>query len=247
MDVNDPSDLGDEDDCIRGVISESDEDIIPPTDYQYQGKRKANSPISQFRSGKISNASGGRISVESNSDNVTKINKNNYSFHGFSTSAHENNGNIILIKPQTDDINVNIKNFFKNDISLAVNLDKTIFGKIGIKNVRKNLNRDILIIELRNAVNKENLSEILNLSQIGTWKVDCRLPQNRQISCGVIGPIDQDTCLDELYQYLRKTNPDVISLKRLFKGKVREKNPSQCIKITFNNESLPDYVYVGYQ
>ena len=211
------------------------------------GKRKAVSPISSSKSAKAIFKPTGKEFQTGNTVSTMKLNKND-PFHGFESSRiPEESGNIIIVKPLLDNINSDIRNFFKNDISLAKNLDKTIFGKIGIKNVRKNLNKEMLIIELKTNVDKKSLCEIINLDEIGSWKVDCRLPQNRQLSHGVIGPIDLETPLDDLQIYLKQSNPNIIAIKRRFKGKLKEKNLSQCIKISFNLPTLPEYIYIGYQ
>lgn len=219
-------------------LSDSEEEVIPPTDKVNYGKRKANSPISELKTAK-------RHPNMENSKPVSSRGKK--FFPGFDTNNENNFGNIVLMKPQTDERNLNVGNFFKNDIKLAVELNKSIFGQFGIENVRKNLAKDILIIELKKPIDQSMLNNIVNLEQIGTWLVDCRLPQNKQMSFGVIGPIDIETSADDLHVYLKSRYTNIIKVQRLFKGKAKERSPAQCVKITFEAATIPEYVYVGYQ
>ena len=246
MEIDDPDEVAG--DHSKSYVGESDEEIIAPSGTQTSGvgKRKALSPICSSKSAKAIFRPTNKEFSSANTIN-TEVSNQNDPFHGFEYSNTEESGNIIVVKPQPDSNNLNIRNFFKNDISLASNLDKTISAKIGIKNVRKNLNKEMLIIELKTNIDKKSLIEIMNLDKIGSWKVDCRLPENRQLTHGVIGPIDLETPLDDLQAYLKQKNHDIIGIKRLFKGKLKERNLSQCIKISFNLATLPEYIYIGYQ
>ena len=77
------------------------------------------------------------------------------------------------------------------------NLQNSVIGPFGIKNVRKNMSRQILIVELENPV-QEKIQEILNLKVLGEFPVTCRLPLNKTVSYGVIGLLGLDTAMNEL-------------------------------------------------
>ena len=170
-------------------------------------------------------------------------------FHGFSSTQTPNSGNIILVKPVSDsqNLNNNTSVFFNNDIQLAKNLDNSILGNIGIDNVRKNVDKDILVVYLKKNVNGDLLNEILTIDHIGNWKVDCRLPQHQKLSFGVIGPVELDTDLVELLEYLKENDPKIMKIQRLFKGKRQERTLSKCIKICYDSPNLPEHIKVGYQ
>ena len=80
---------------------------------------------------------------------------------------------------------------------------------------------------------------------LGDIPVTCRLPLNKTVSYGVIGPIGLDTAMDELKHELLSQNLDFSSLERINKGK--DKTPTLFIKIAFNLDSLPDFLKIGYQ
>ena len=155
--------------------------------------------------------------------------------------SDDTNSHVIIIEPQSKE---QLKSFFNNDLRLAKNLQNSIIGTLGIKNVRKNMSRQILIVELENPV-QEKIQEILDLKGLGEFPVTCRLPLNKTVSYGVIGPIGLDTSMDELKHEILSQKLEFTSLERIYKGK--DKTPTLFIKIAFNLESLPEFLKIGYQ
>ena len=149
----------------------------------------------------------------------------------------------ILIDLKRTDININ--KFFNNEIQLAKNLEQSDFGKAGIVSVSKNYNKKLLILKVKESTNT-TLSKLLNVSQIGGWRVTCRLPQAQQMIYGVIGPVGSETADDEIELYLKDRYSNVNGAKRLIKGN-KVKSPTLCIQIAFTSTELLEYVCIGYQ
>ena len=157
----------------------------------------------------------------------------------------ETSSELILIKPFTSNVNPNTNKFFKDDKNLAKILDDSILGKLGIDFVRKNLDKDILIVYLKNQIEGKDLEEVLGLDKLGSWNVETRLPQNRTISFGVM-PLELDISVEEMETYLRESNEHILKLQRLYKGRGKEKTLAKCVKVTFNLPECPSHLKVGY-
>ena len=226
-------------DCEMDLSLTSDEIIPPtPTDHQPNSKR-SRSPDN-----------------ESDTQRIQKINKiwpnlptlahnQSQDFPGFLTDQSGSSSDIILIKPLTSTEYPNLSSFFKNDIKLAKFLDDTVLGRLGIVNIKKNLDKDILVVFLKNQIEGQDLEEVLNLEKIGSWNVDCRLPQNRTISYGVI-PLELEASVEEMETYLKESNQHVLKLQRLLKGRGKNKTLAKCVKVTFNSPECPSHIYIGY-
>ena len=89
------------------------------------------------------------------------------------------------------------------------------------------------------------LAELLSTSQIGSWKVKCRLPLNHTVSAGVIGPFGDETLEEELTQELQLAGYDGATAVRIYKGK--DKVKTAMFKVLFTSQHLPTYLYLGYQ
>ena len=102
----------------------------------------------------------------------------------------------------------------------------------------------MLIIKIEK-VSQDELTEILKTNSIGEWQVKCRLPSSLQNIRGVIGPIGLESDLDEVKETLKVKTDTIIDIKRVYKGK--EKNPTLNVRITFQSQDLPEYVYLFHQ
>ena len=81
-------------------------------------------------------------------------------------------------------------------------LQKSDLNSLGIKKVRKNISRKILIIE----VDKSDIadtSKLLNITKLGNYSVKCRLPVDHTKCQGVIGPVSLDTDMVDLEQAIK--------------------------------------------
>jgi hypothetical protein len=162
------------------------------------------------------------------------------------TTINPANSTILLVEPIEDHRKPIV--FFSNEIKLARSLEPSEFGKAGIVTVRKNLSRLILIIEVEGTSDRV-IAGLLDVKDIGDWKVQCRLPQTHQSTLGVIGPIGTETTEEDIKTEIMLKNPHlkITSVKRLLKGRGQAKTTSLCIQVTFQGTILPDHVLLGYQ
>ena len=151
-----------------------------------------------------------------------------------------NENKLFLIEPTGDEQTQ--KNFMNNDLAIAKALKNTIFENIGIKDIRKNIMRKILIIELQKNVDNTQLEEILDIKTLGSFDINCRLPQSKSITYGVIGPISLDANLDEIHENIQEQHENAHKTERIVKGKA--KIPTLFIKITFHQNNLPEVIYL---
>lgn len=149
---------------------------------------------------------------------------------------------VILVEPVADLHPVS--RFFSNSLQLSKTLAKSPFGVSGIERIHKNLNRGLLVITLQSPL-RSPLSELLSVTQLGSWKVRCRLPQNRSLTVGVIGPVGEDTTDEEITSALVASGHVGAVASRILKGK--DKHQTSTVKITFTASSLPSHVYLGYE
>ena len=99
-----------------------------------------------------------------------------------------------------------------------------------------------MVISLR--VN-DQFQNLLKITELGTFKVECRIPRDRQMIRGVIGPIGLDTPLSEIKKELGNSFPNLIDVDRLNKGK--EKQPTLSIRLTFKGDILPNNIILWSQ
>ena len=123
-------------------------------------------------------------------------------FPALSAEVHEeiipaNPGNplVVIIEPVPDERP--ITKFLANYLALSKALATSYFGTIGVKGVQKNVGKNLLIVTM-DMQDSKCLAELLSTSQIGSWKVKCRLPLNHTVSAGVIGPFGDETLEEEL-------------------------------------------------
>ncbi|KAF2343564.1 hypothetical protein FHG87_025680 [Trinorchestia longiramus] len=88
-------------------------------------------------------------------------------------------------------------------------------------------------------------SELLKITEIGPWKIKCRLPANQSTSLGIIGPFGEDTSNEDLTEALKEAGFNGAVAEQIFKGK--EKIKTSMFKVIFYSKSLPSYVRIGYQ
>ncbi|KAF2368267.1 hypothetical protein FHG87_000976 [Trinorchestia longiramus] len=145
---------------------------------------------------------------------------------------------VVLVQPVDDPIN---KSFLSNEIKLAEALAASSFGNWGIGKITKNLGRNLLVTMDRHY---EDPSELLNITEIGPWKVKCRLPASQSTSVEIIEPFGEDTSNEDLTEALKEAGFKGAVAERIFKGKQKIKT---TFKVIFNSNSLSPYVKIGYQ
>jgi len=148
---------------------------------------------------------------------------------------------VVLVEPIPDERPTS--KFFSNDLALSKALATSPFGKAGIFQIRKNTARNLLVIILKSTV--VCVPELLSVNMIGSWNVKCRLPLNQTQSVGVIGPFGEDITDAELTSELSSAGYPKATAERIYKGK--EKTKTAMFKVNFATNTLPPYIYLGYQ
>ena len=149
---------------------------------------------------------------------------------------------VIIIEPVADAHPV--EKFFSNDLALSRALADSPFGRAGIAKFSKNLGRKILVIALKDEP-EVGMSALLSVTQLGSWTIKCRVPVNHCKSVGVIGPMGEDVTNNELAEALDLAGYSGVSAERIQKGK--EKINTSMFKVTFNSNTLPTFIQLGYQ
>ena len=170
--------------------------------------------------------------------NTAKKKQTDFSLNNLTENMAQENVTIII---ESED-----KSILTNDLKLNKLFKESFFAKLGIINISKNFARGLIIIKLKCA-SREDIKNILNIKKLGNWPIKSRLPVNQSMVAGVIGPIGHDTDLTDLKTELNIEYPEIIKVERIFKNKGKEKIPTLCIKLTFDTDKLPDYIYLGYQ
>jgi len=148
---------------------------------------------------------------------------------------------VVLIEPISNDQPTS--KFFSNDLALSKALATSPFGQAGIFQIKKNLARNLLIVMLETTVTC--VPELLSVTKIGSWNVKCRLPHNQTHSVGVIGPFGEDLSDADLSLELSSAGYPEATAERICKGKDRIK--TAMFKVNFATDTLPPYIYLGYQ
>ncbi|KAF2357068.1 Reverse transcriptase domain [Trinorchestia longiramus] len=74
----------------------------------------------------------------------------------------------------------------------------------------------------------EDPSELLKTTEIGPWKVKCRLPANQSTSVGVIGPFGEDTSNEDLTEALKEAGFEGALQNESSRARIKSKH--QCSK-----------------
>ncbi|KAF2367294.1 hypothetical protein FHG87_001960 [Trinorchestia longiramus] len=141
---------------------------------------------------------------------------------------------VVLVQPVDD--NPTNKNSLSNEIKLAKALPASTFGNCGIGKITKNLGRNLLVLTIDR--HYEDPSELQKITEIGPWKVKCRLPVSQSTSVGVIGPFSEDTSNEDLAEALREAGFNGAVAERIFKSKKKIKTSMfTCIRYSMADGS----------
>jgi len=137
----------------------------------------------------------------------------------------------------------NSESFLRNPVLLAKAIRDSPFGKIDHKDIRTNIRRNIVAIELKER-NENVISNLLKVTKLGRWTIKCHRP-NADISCfGVVGPIHPDLEISEIFQNIHAKEKKIIGISRLEQFQRGTRKPSSSIKVQFEGKTLPDKVYL---
>ena len=71
-------------------------------------------------------------------------------------------------------------NFFANNIKLSKALQASLFGRFGISKINKIFHRKLLVVVL-NPGNEGKLDDLLSITKLGNWNIQCWLPLSKTI------------------------------------------------------------------
>ena len=87
---------------------------------------------------------------------------------------------VILVRP----VSAEDRKILTSPAKLCKILETSPYNKTGISDVRVNMRRQLLAIELERT-DKDQINFFLNLKKIGTWNVTCALPSQGKYQYGV--------------------------------------------------------------
>jgi hypothetical protein len=153
---------------------------------------------------------------------------------------------VILMEPTGEDEQAKAT-FLGSDVKVCRALEQSTYGKIGIEDIHKNYSKGILVVTMKK-VTKTQLTELLNVSLIGNWNVQCKLPRSETFKYGVIGPFGKYTTNEEIKECLLERgyqNPEAVRL--LKKSQNEGLIKTAMFKIGLEVDQLPTHVFIGFR
>ena len=175
------------------------------------------------------------ISKYQREQNALKIraanDQNNYAMQS------RNSGSIIIIKPEE-----NIRKIMSSPGKFSMALATTDFNKVLIKDIRTNFKKGLIIIELADNSRMQKL-QLLQVTQIGDWKVNCYIPTSDQFRVGVVSPIDTKEDLSSVQNFHADNEARIHKIERIMKSDSEgNKISTTAVKIMFETTELPQRV-----
>jgi hypothetical protein len=172
-------------------------------------------------------------------NNLGQMLKSN-EFNDSSTSAK---GCIVIVEPIGSDIEQS--QFLGRSIEIVKLVDRSIFGKVGYANMRVNFKKKHLVIELKSAA---SMGSVLEITELGRWRVKCHQPISHVTSYGVIHPVGLETSLEEIQESLNlRQDQQGIKPFRLVKYRDGNVTETRNIKLVFPTMNRPSYIYLESQ
>ena len=216
---------GSHNDALQLLLSDMDDSDAP-----FPGFAPSASPLSPPGSPQLQMGSASAPSLHSHSPGST------------ADVCPDVNPLVFLVEPVPD--HRPVTKFLSNDIKLAKGFTLSAFGQAGITRLAKNRRLNLAVISV-NPNPIVPVSELLSVDKIGDWSVRCRLPRHQLVSYGVIGPFGEDTTGEDVTEALQDAGHGNAEATRIFRsnGKIK----TSMFKIALEGNSLPDYVYVGFE
>lgn len=152
-------------------------------------------------------------------------------------------GTVVIIQPSS-------KNLLSNPVAVAKALKNSPFGKHKMKDIRTNKRKNFIVSELE-TYDPQVIKELIEVTKLGEWEVQCFQPKNDMGKSGVFGPLSLEASLADLKEHIQIKSlnnegeiPEIISLDRLKRKTDEGWVDSACIKITFNCKVLPEAISI---
>ena len=149
---------------------------------------------------------------------------------------------VLLIRPADE----SSKKMLTSPETLCEALEADPFSSVSISDVRVNRRTGVLAIEMA-ASARPLLNNLLQVTQLGKWKVICSLPNRDKYCYGVIGPVDLDSNLEALSRRVSvQGSVKFLRMERLTRSVNGVKQPSTSLRMIFEGSELPRNVKIGY-
>ena len=222
-------------------FEESNFDDIGPIDTSHQhdvaGGRKRKGSSSAENSGDI----GSKRHVPDSEAPV--IPRRSPVVAGVDTAAPtaQQGGPVVLIRPVATSIKM-----LTSPEQLCAALEAAPFDTMSITDVRVNGRKGLVAIELA-PDSAASVAELLKLTVVGPWTVQCSLPNSEKYSYGVINSIDVDADLAAMSGRVHVAGgAKFVRLERLSRSVEGRRVPSTSLRIVFEGADLPRSVKIGY-
>ena len=122
-------------------------------------------------------------------DNVNRsIDLNN----SIKSPSAESVNTVILIKPTADESKALINDHFE----IVAAVEKSKFGRLNVNNVKTNKRKGLIIATVENST-PAIIAELLAVTSLGKWKVECYLPNKDKFKARVFWPISESTDIEK--------------------------------------------------
>ncbi|MCU0345738.1 MAG: hypothetical protein MUC59_02265 [Saprospiraceae bacterium] len=112
-----------------------------------------------------------------------------------------------------------------------------------IKDVRVNLRKGLIAIELANSGSVENL---ISCTKLGPWNVTCSRPNQAKYLYGVVSPVDVEASVETLRECIKiDGTASIVKIERLQKQENQTRIPSTSLRLIFSGDALPSHIKFG--
>ena len=157
-----------------------------------------------------------------------------------STNASTERDVVIIIKPEQD----KVQDLINNPIEIVTAVEESKFGKLNVKDIKTNKRKGVLVAYVKGATTAI-VEELVQVQNLGRWKVHCYVPNKDKFKLGVISPISTSSDIQKIKLILMKSHK-IHAIERLNKRVNNEWVPSTSLKITFEARNLPEDVVIGH-
>ena len=124
--------------------------------------------------------------------------------------------------------------------------ERSLFSKTQAKEIRTNKRKGVFVIELEKKPEAHLLQEILKMDKLGSWDVECYIPNREKYKYGVIYPVDIETDLNVLQQRATCENAEIVKMERLTKKIDGRIIPAESVRVTVDATVLPSRMKIGF-
>lgn len=146
---------------------------------------------------------------------------------------------VILIRPADE----SSRKMLTSPAKLCLALAAPPYSTCSIKDVRVNLRKSLIAIDMENP---NDVEDLLPTTSLGPWNVNCSRPNQARYLYGVISPVEIDADIETLQACLKvEGHAEVIRIERLQRQQDRTRVPSTSLRLVFSGEALPLHIKFG--